>query len=256
MVEKLPSLKLQLQGPLSNLRDGYIPHLPSSQQATHINRIFLDGPEVREEVFVKEQGVPQRYVSDADDARCCHWVAYATREAEEDGRAIIPIGTVRLLPFPHLPHPLPGAKYPEIDCEGNFLPSPPEVPVSVADRATTLHDGVEPYIKLGRLAVRQEFRGKGVARALVVAALEWARQHPSFFNSLVTKALSKDPSPQNGENNQAENFAWRGLVYVHAQSKVIPAWTSYGFTIDEGMGTWHEVNIPHVGMVFRLELEG
>jgi hypothetical protein len=45
-----------------------------TEQPSHIPPTFLDAMEVREEVFVKEQGVPLENEFDSDDARACHWV--------------------------------------------------------------------------------------------------------------------------------------------------------------------------------------
>lgn len=53
---------------------GYDRKLPSSEQPENIPQTFLDAMEVREQVFVHEQGVPLDNEFDADDARACHWV--------------------------------------------------------------------------------------------------------------------------------------------------------------------------------------
>jgi hypothetical protein len=54
--------------------DGYDRKRPPSEQPGNIPKTFLDAMEVREQVFVKEQGVPLDNEFDADDARACHWV--------------------------------------------------------------------------------------------------------------------------------------------------------------------------------------
>ena len=99
---------------------------------------FLDAMTVREQVFVEEQGVPQENELDEDDERSFHWVAYASipaKQSSPDGasqngangyhgtnghahtdRRIststkIPIGTIRLVPPPHPPHPTPGTHH-------------------------------------------------------------------------------------------------------------------------------------------------
>ena len=54
--------------------DGYNRSLPPAEQPSTIPKTFLDAMEVREEVFVQEQGVPLDNEFDADDARACHWV--------------------------------------------------------------------------------------------------------------------------------------------------------------------------------------
>ncbi len=79
-------------------------------------------------MFVAEQGVPAEYEFDEDDPRSCHWVVYASvnRVVEPERRDTTtgevltprrsrtrtqPIGTVRLVPFPHQPHPRHGGVY-------------------------------------------------------------------------------------------------------------------------------------------------
>ncbi|KAI0485409.1 hypothetical protein F4859DRAFT_502736 [Xylaria cf. heliscus] len=108
--------------------DGYNPQLPYDQQPPHIPDVFRDAMEVREKVFVQEKGRPLQLEHDADDARSCHWVMYgslnATLEPEvrhpQTGRLIrprrsatrsMPIGTLRIVPFPHPRHPPSGARY-------------------------------------------------------------------------------------------------------------------------------------------------
>jgi len=56
----------------SNL-DGYN-RKESSLEQPNVPKTFLDAMEVREEVFVKEQGVPLENEFDSDDPRACHWV--------------------------------------------------------------------------------------------------------------------------------------------------------------------------------------
>jgi hypothetical protein len=175
----------------------------------------------------------------------------------------IPIGTLRVVPFPHPPHPPNGAVF----VDGDILPVeddntpdgtvngvngntnenvPPhhgtgpgngiditgtENPVTAAtpttssgnsstnstpkrkrsmlsqvderrrqsalpfgnDRATDFHNGKEPYIKLGRVAVSQPYRGHGVAEQLWNTAKKWLLTHPDYFNPSV-KELGLDKS--------------------------------------------------------------
>lgn len=54
--------------------DGYDRKQSPSEQPGNIPKTFLDAMEVREEVFVHEQGVPLDNEFDTDDARACHWV--------------------------------------------------------------------------------------------------------------------------------------------------------------------------------------
>ncbi|RFU31909.1 hypothetical protein B7463_g4403, partial [Scytalidium lignicola] len=245
--------------------DAYDPKLPADQQAQSIPRTFVDAMMIRQEVFVREQNIPLANEYDADDPRSCHWVVYAsinekieTDEVDENGNKkrqsvtrTQPIGTIRLVPFPHPPHPEPGSSYAADALETAGPEGPSGPPPYIIDRATTYHDGREPYIKLGRLAVLKEFRGTGLAKLLVSTAITWAQQNPTFFNPSVGKwgmenlnAVSTSQIP-----------VWRGLFCVHAQEQVTKVWEKWGFKLDEGMGTWIEEGIKHYGMFKRIQVE-
>lgn len=114
------------------------------------------------------------------------------------------------------------------------------------DRATTLHDGREPYLKLGRMAVIKSHEGQGIARALVEAATAWATKEGV---QTFSKPGAKD---EQGKEVPAEMTRWNGLLCVHAQQSVIGFWQKTGFVIDEEMGTWTEAGIKHVGMFRKL----
>ncbi|KAA8572264.1 hypothetical protein MFRU_003g05120 [Monilinia fructicola] len=254
---------IQFLGP-TNL-NGYDRKRPVSEQPDNIPKTFLDAMEVRESVFVEEQGVPLENEFDSDDPRACHWVIYASINEttnpeikDSDGNIIQrkksitrsqPIGTIRLVPFPHPPHPEPGSSY-----HADALETAPNAegtnpPPYIVDRATTYHDGVEPYIKLGRLAVVKEFRGAGISKLLAGAAMGWAQQHPSYFNpSIATMGMQNV-----GASSTEEIPVWKGLMCVHAQEQVAPIWIKWGFKIDEKMGTWDEEGIKHVGMFQRVK---
>lgn len=75
-VYKTKSEKQRLAESDSNI-DAYDPKYSFSQQPESISKTFLDAMDVREEVFVKEQGVPLNNEFDCDDPRACHWVVYA-----------------------------------------------------------------------------------------------------------------------------------------------------------------------------------
>lgn len=173
-----------------------------------------------------------------------------TRRKQSESRSV-PIGTIRLVPFPHPAHPEPGSSY-----AADALETGPDVtssnpPPFIIDRPTSFHDGKEPYIKLGRLAVLKDFRGSGIAKLLVNAPLVWLKQNPTHFNPSVEK-FGMDKL---GASTTEEIPVWKGLVCVHAQDKVEPMWAKWGFQLDEGMGTWIEEGIKHVGMFRRLDLE-
>lgn len=251
--------------------EGYQVGAPSEAQPSSVPQTFLDAMEVRNKVFVQEQGVPAENEFDMDDERSCHWVVYAsvnqTEEPEvrdDEGNVLqprksstrsTPIGTVRVVPFPHEPHPQAGAHYYNnvlTDADGNKIEpenGAPEVSFG-KDRQTTFHDGKEPYVKFGRLAVVKEFRGHNIARLLVNTALAWLRQNPSYFDPSI-RELGLE---QVGASSETDIPKWGGLVCAHAQTAVKDVWAKWGFEVDEGMGNWWEEGIPHVGMWQRLEI--
>jgi predicted GNAT family N-acyltransferase len=274
---------------------------PGEQPArSSIPRTFLDAMSVRTQVFVEEQKVPAENEYDPDDPRSAHWVIYASVNQTisravtdpETGEVIqprrsetqsVPIGTVRLVPFPHPPHPLSGGVYvdgelvgttseqeeKEAEAHGEGGPvaqqaqaSNPDqqqqehrrtssVPSFTTDRPTDFHDGQEPYVKLGRLAVLMDFRGRGIARQLVLTAVDWMRQNPTYF----------DPSPAErgfehlGMEQGGELPRWRGLFCCHAQEDAVKVWERCGFQVDKAMGRWMEEGIPHVGMFLRVDVD-
>lgn len=268
---------------------------------------FVDAMTVRHAVFVREQGVPADFELDADDPRCWHWVAYATVTGTATEGVVVegettpkrtPVGTLRLVPPPHPPHPAVQGRYvdgklvgtgppPEVDAtgvmggtDGTVGITEPSASSSVggtavdgpaaatemaqegvgngdatlgaADRPTSLHDGREPYVKLGRLAVLPAYRRRhGIARMLVRAALEWlAATGPTLA------AGEGDTGDGHGGHNGTRWEGWKGLVCVHAQSQVEGWWAREGFVLDEAMGTWWEEGMRHVGMFQRIELKG
>lgn len=154
-----------------------------------------------------------------------------------------PIGTIRLVPFPHPPHPEPGSSYAADALETG--PAVSKTLPNIADRETTYHDGIEAYLKLGRLAVLKEFRGSGIAKMLVSSAMTWCQQNASYFN----------PSPTALAANLDEVPRWKGLLCVHAQEEVVKVWAKWGFKLDDKMGSWVEEGIRHRGMWNRLNFE-
>jgi len=78
---------------------------------------------IRREVFVWEQHVPEHEENDADDLTATHFVAIVAGEV---------VGTLRVITKPE-------------------------------------------HAKIGRVAVRQQFRGQGIAKAMMLAAMDFAR---------------------------------------------------------------------------------
>ena len=234
---------IAFQAPVGDALRLYNRSASATQQVTSIPPAFCDSMLVRETVFVEEQSaVPLVHHIDTDDARSWHWTLYVSLESSGKGEMIPrPVGTIRLVPFPLYPHPEPGAKFeapssdiPIVDAE-SFFSSPP--PAYAVDRATSLHDGLESYLKLGRLCIVKEYRGKKLADLLVQTALNWAAENPASFR--------KDSIPE-----------WKGLVCIHAQEKAVSMWQRNGFVVDEGMGTWFEGGIRHYGMFTRVNMKG
>ena len=56
-----------------------------------LSDIYLDAVRIRNQVFVKEQGVPITREIDQNEAHCIHFVLYSDQN--------LPCGTVRLLPL-------------------------------------------------------------------------------------------------------------------------------------------------------------
>ena len=256
-----------------NKLEGFKVGAPRDAQPSTIPGPFVDAMEIRQDVFIDEQDVPVENEFDDDDPRCCHWVAYASvhkteeQEVRDEAGNIIqprksstrttPIGTIRLVPFPHQPHPKSGGRYwnnvlEDADQEEReAAAADAEMRRSYkADRPTTFHDGKESYVKLGRLAVQKEFRGHGIAGLLVTTVLEWLKENPAYFDPSITEIGLE----QMGAARETEIPSWGGLVCVHAQEQAKGAWERWGFKVDEGMGRWWEEGIPHVGMFQRLQI--
>ncbi|KAB5585596.1 putative acetyltransferase, GNAT family [Coniochaeta sp. 2T2.1] len=244
----------------------YEPRQGPRVQLHNIPEPFLHAMIVRQKVFVEEQKVPLINEFDDDDKRSCHWILYdtildptdKTEIPKEGGKPASPIGTIRLVPFPHYVHPKAGRAYyngiiqPLPNNDRVPVPDDPNEPQGLCpweyrDRPTTFHDGQELYLKLGRLAVVPTWRGHGVASKLITTALDFAARHPTSFGppSHVRIPSGADGSPVRPH--------WRGLVCVHAQISAVGIWSKHGFKVDEKMGRWLEEGIEHVGMFRRLE---
>ncbi|MCJ1304098.1 hypothetical protein MMC08_006910 [Hypocenomyce scalaris] len=235
---------------------------PSSTQPPSIPPTFLEAMSIRETVFVQSQGVPLENELDADDPRSWHWVVYASvgvpkgggeeRKGSESGR--LPVGTLRLVPPPHPPHPEEGSKH-LIDNAEDAAPAgagASEGAMKGENRSTSMHDGKEAYVKLGRLATLEEYRGLGLGHLLVNTALEWVGRHWEEVSEGSSDPVEREREMEAGEGGEGR---WRGLVLVHAQVAVEGFWRGMGFVKDEGMGEWWEEGIRHVGMWRRVEVK-
>lgn len=265
-----------------NAWDGTLAPSQQTLSATSsVPKTFLDAMTVRESVFINEQQIPAENEFDANDLRSVHFVIYASinqvvQQEEVDsatGRITrprksethsLPIGTVRIVPFPHAPHPVKGGRYladelvnhDELDEETQKALK--IVQNGGKDRKTSLHDGEEVYMKLGRLAVLKEFRGRGIAGQLIRRAMEWMKANPRYFSPSVKErgfeALGIDPERAAGGDTRMILPKWHGLFCVHAQVSAMNVWQRAGFTVDEEMGRWWEEGIEHVGMWQRVKV--
>ncbi|MCJ1289053.1 hypothetical protein MMC34_000585 [Xylographa carneopallida] len=247
---------------------------------------FSEALSVRIAVYVDEQHCRLSTEIDADDPRSWHWIVYASvsgpksntnnntsgstsdfsnvppsqpqdaAQASEQRRPSgvkLPVATLRLVPPPHAPHPKPGS----VDGEGGAWPvSHNEELPSSYDVPTAVHDGHEPYVKFGRLATLQEYRGLGLGKLLVVTALEWAARNVEALQGEGGGVGLEGEGVAREREGVVRGEGWKGLVLVHAQKGVEPFWRGVGFERDEGLGEWMEEGIAHVGMWRRVELEG
>lgn len=277
---------------------------------------------VRESVFVDEQKVPIENEYDADDPRSHHWVSYASvsrpsrasvggsgdlepidsneKVSKEEARrrsqptsSKLPVGTVRIVPPPHTPHPAPSSHHKIDNAEAASPDKPHESTASTSTIVQDSHkahevpgigtiDPEEPYIKLGRLAILSPYRKLGMGRMLLEAALEWAGQHPEDVVPRAPTATERErgkehfrqnsdptisphaPQPLGGTQDVEEwnlgseplvdQGPWKGLILVHAQKHLEKTYSKWGFVRDETLGVWDEEGIDHVGMWRRVKV--
>lgn len=249
--------------------DGYQLGKPSHEQPATVPLTFIEAMQVREKVFVEEQGLPLVNQFDNHDPYSVHFVTYrylwkiVQEEVKDaDGNVVTPekwetrrtpIGCIRIEPFPHDPHPTKNARYwggiTQQEHKGKYVWKPEKTSINYfVDRKTSFHDGREPYLKIGRLAVLKEYRNTGTAKLLFNCAIDWMCKNPNRFDpSVRTKGLGR-LCAVNGVCP-----SWLGLVCVHTPEKVIPVWKTFGFEVDEQMGTWYDEGVKHAGMWRRVD---
>lgn len=231
-------------------------------QTSPIPQVFREAMSVREEVYVTGQGVPIEGEFDDDDARSFHWVIYAsvgntakpfshdgspdiTRRASESTASRVAIGTIRLVPPPHAPHPAPENKIKTTDGTTNDEP-----PRSDSVASVISFEPDEPYIKLGRLAVLEPYRKLGLSKLLINAALTWAKEHPVEILPLLSPAEEEAARVE----GKKDKLPWSGLMLVHSQAGAQHLWQRYGFIKDQELGSWDEEGIEHIGMWGRVDV--
>ncbi|KAJ5094766.1 Acyl-CoA N-acyltransferase [Penicillium angulare] len=198
-------------------------------QTTSNPPVFNDAIIVRSRVFIDEQNCSPEGEIDSDDARSWQWVLYAS-ESESESETTKPVAVIRLVPPPQPPHEL--------------LTHPATASTSNLPEYDWVH---EPCIKITRVAVIPEYRGKGLGRRLVEIALGWASSHAKDIDDAAANLAA--------ESNESASFQkWQGLVLVHAQVDVEKMYSSLGFQTDKELGIWDEEGIDHVGMFKRIDI--
>ncbi|KAF2485738.1 acyl-CoA N-acyltransferase [Neohortaea acidophila] len=216
----------------------------ATDPARAVPESFIDAMRVRHSVYVEEQGVPIERELDDSDPRSFHWVAYASvykKRASTDGDAEeekldhnkrrkssstkMPIGTIRIVPPPHPPHPN-------------------------GKEDTAVQSSNESFIELGELAVIPEYRKVGISKLLIETALAFVRDH---LDDILPRYDPKVTESMRYHGTMAKEF--KGLVLVHAQIGVQKVWRRFGFETDESMGTWDEEGREHVGMWKRVDVK-
>ncbi|KAI5297422.1 hypothetical protein KEM56_004832 [Ascosphaera pollenicola] len=184
-------------------------------------QIFNDAMAIRTTVFVDEQHCDPDHEMDLDDSRSWHLVFY-------DAESKQPAGVLRIVPPPHEPH--------------DFIEN------------KSFKEPRRPYIKLGRIALLKEFRGKGLGKLIIQTALDWAAGHAQD----ITRSLDEARTAADGmakTHTSGTEGEWDGVVLVHAQKVMEPMYARCGFVTDPSMGTWIEERMVHVGMWQTLKLK-
>lgn len=198
---------------------------------------------IRQKVFIEEQGVSPESELDEDDARSWQWVLYLHNQGNENGnqnddtkkeKEKMAIGVIRLVPPPHEPH--------------ETLLHPDQDQTRQLPKYDVEH---EPYIKLTRVAILPEYRGKGFARILVDTALDWAGKNPEEIEKAYLRTVQSHSHTQSQSQTAPR---WTGLALLHAQIQVEKMYERLGFHTDESLGRWMEEGIEHVGMWRRVDV--
>lgn len=162
-------------------------------------------------------------------------MVYANRNTLTDERNKIenlPVGVIRLVPPPHAPHE---TLLQDTTSNDNNRP-----------KYDFSH---EPYVKISRLAVLPDFRGRGLSKLLLQTAENWVRDNRGAVNEMLHRVAREEGREDEGIKG------WNGLIGLHAQVQVEEMYRRAGYQTDRQLGTWYEEGILHVGMFKRLQLD-
>jgi predicted GNAT family N-acyltransferase len=234
----------------------YQPKNHATDPAKAVPQGFIDAMSVREAVFVHEQGRLLENELDFDDRRSFTWTAYASVPGhikpmsggghpmrQQSTSTKFAIGTIRLIPPPNTT----GHAFGKHRSKDDALPSGATIKSSI-------HDGCEPFLTLGRLAILSEFRKVGVSKLLIDSALTMAHDYPHIISKPPSSSLVGDLH-DHFDLNLDMNTDWSGLVLIHAQMELQKFWARYGFEVDQGMGIWEEEGMDQVAMWKRINLK-
>ena len=236
---------------------------------------------VRESVFVDEQNVPIENEYDDDDRRSHHWVTYASvsvsrpRQAstaelqplekqskEEERRRSqptsqkLPVGTVRIVPPPHAPHPAPSSHHKIDNAEAVSADKPAQTTAPATSVVQGTHQGrqipgvghidpEEPFVKLGRLAVLQPYRKLGMGRMLLESALQWAGEHPNETVPRAASAAERERSKEHYRQNSDPNVESPAALRPAANGTNEPDEWDLGGELVQDFGPWKGLVLIH-----------
>ena len=128
---------------------------PPDQQPVTVNTKFLGAMYVREQVFVKEQGVALDRELDSNDSHCYHWIIFTISGSLHKFNPEYTVGTIRLIP-------------PIIDSREDTSMEDTPYPTAFPD---------QPYFRIGRLAVLAGYRGKSLGSKLIEEVLMFIKNN-------------------------------------------------------------------------------
>jgi predicted GNAT family N-acyltransferase len=225
----------QILAPSTQNRTTLIYPTPLNPYPATNDPIFTHAMHIRDSVFVQEQLCRAEEEIDDDDGRSWGWVVYAHHHPEQNqGDGGEAVGTIRLVPPPHLRH--------------SHLTSAAGEEETGGKKKKEYDIQHEPYIRITRVAVLAAFRGYGLSRLLMRTVEDWAARNKRVIDEMYSQFTAQE------DGLDAAAQRWNGLIGLHAQAQVERMYASMGYETDESMGRWDEEGIEHVGMFKRVDI--